>query len=101
MAGVSSAQIVRADARGSSSMSLQLIRNASTPYTGAINGSIPAAVSLRVGIPFGGDGNPIEIEGLWSLRFGNGVFGTPNDLVFTAGIADESHGLMGEIDPAS
>ena len=43
------------------------------------------------------DGNPIEINGLWALRFGNGVIGTPRSLLFTAGIADEDHGLFGEI----
>jgi uncharacterized protein (TIGR03118 family) len=43
------------------------------------------------------DGNPIQIDGLWALRFGNGTFGTPNGLLFTAGIADEEHGLLGEI----
>jgi uncharacterized protein (TIGR03118 family) len=43
------------------------------------------------------DGNPIMINGLWGLRFGNGVFGTRDDLLFTAGIGDESHGLFGEI----
>jgi uncharacterized protein (TIGR03118 family) len=43
------------------------------------------------------DGNPILINGLWGLRFGNGVTGTPDDLLFTAGIGDESHGLFGEI----
>ena len=47
------------------------------------------------------DGNPIVINGLWGLAFGNGAFGTPNDLVFSAGIGDESHGLVGEITPAS
>jgi uncharacterized protein (TIGR03118 family) len=46
------------------------------------------------------DGNPIRIDGLWALRFGNGVFGTPRSLVFTAGIADEEHGLLGTIVPA-
>jgi uncharacterized protein (TIGR03118 family) len=46
------------------------------------------------------DGNPIAIDGLWGLRFGNGTFGGPGDLVFTAGIADEGHGLLGEITPA-
>jgi uncharacterized protein (TIGR03118 family) len=46
------------------------------------------------------DGNPIAIEGLWGLRFGNGTFGAPGALVFTAGIAGESHGLLGEITPA-
>jgi uncharacterized protein (TIGR03118 family) len=46
------------------------------------------------------DGNPIRINGLWALRFGNGTFGTDGTLVFTAGIGDESHGLLGEITPA-
>jgi uncharacterized protein (TIGR03118 family) len=43
------------------------------------------------------DGKPITIDGLWALRFGNGVIGTPQTLLFTAGIADEEHGLFGEI----
>jgi uncharacterized protein (TIGR03118 family) len=43
------------------------------------------------------DGNPIQIDGLWALRFGNGTFGTPDRLLFTAGIGDEGHGLLGEI----
>jgi uncharacterized protein (TIGR03118 family) len=46
------------------------------------------------------DGNPILINGLWALRFGNGTFGTKRSLVFTAGIGDEAHGLLGEIVPA-
>jgi uncharacterized protein (TIGR03118 family) len=46
------------------------------------------------------DGNTIAINGLWGLRFGNGTFGAPNALVFTAGIADEAHGLLGEITAA-
>ena len=45
------------------------------------------------------DGNPIAIDGLWGLRFGNGTFGAPGALVFTAGIAAEGHGLLGEITP--
>lgn len=47
------------------------------------------------------DGNPILINGLWALRFGNGMFATDATLVFTAGIGDEAHGLLGEITPAS
>jgi uncharacterized protein (TIGR03118 family) len=43
------------------------------------------------------DGNPIQINSLWALRFGNGVTGTPDSLLFTAGIGDEDHGLFGEI----
>jgi uncharacterized protein (TIGR03118 family) len=46
------------------------------------------------------DGNPIMINGLWALRFGNGTFASPNTLVFTAGIGDESHGLLGELTAA-
>ena len=44
------------------------------------------------------DGNVIAINGLWGLRFGDGVAGTPTTLFFTAGIADEAHGLMGTIE---
>lgn len=46
------------------------------------------------------DRNPIAINGLWGLRFGNGTFASDTTLVFTAGIGDESHGLLGEIAPA-
>jgi uncharacterized protein (TIGR03118 family) len=46
------------------------------------------------------DGNPILINGLWALRFGNGTSATDGTLAFTAGIGDESHGLLGEITPA-
>lgn len=45
----------------------------------------------------GTDGTPIQIDGLWALRFGNGVTGGPNDLLFSAGIQDETHGLLGEL----
>jgi len=49
-----------------------------------------------------GSGNPITIEGLWGLRFGNGVRGgDPNTLYFAAGIPGpgqlEDHGLFGSI----
>jgi uncharacterized protein (TIGR03118 family) len=47
------------------------------------------------------DGSPIEIEGLWALRFGNGVTGNPTTLLFTAGIDDEAHGLFGAIEAAN
>ena len=40
-------------------------------------------------------GKPITIDGLWALRFGNGVTGDRNDLLFSAGIDDEAHGLFG------
>jgi uncharacterized protein (TIGR03118 family) len=46
------------------------------------------------------DGSPIQIDGLWALRFGNGVTGDPTTLLFTAGIDDEAHGLFGAIEAA-
>jgi uncharacterized protein (TIGR03118 family) len=42
-------------------------------------------------------GNPVEIEGLWGLQFGNGVTGDRNTLLFSAGPDDEEHGLFGSI----
>ena len=47
------------------------------------------------------DGSPIGVDGLWALRFGNGVTGNPTTLLFTAGIDDEQHGLFGAIEAAS
>ena len=64
--------------------------NAYDPKTGAFRGRLRHE-----------DGSPIEIEGLWALRFGNGVTGTPTTLLFTAGIDDEAHGLFGAIEAAS
>jgi uncharacterized protein (TIGR03118 family) len=44
-------------------------------------------------------GGPIEIERLWDLKFGNGVSaGSTDDLYFSAGIFEETHGLFGEIE---
>ena len=43
-------------------------------------------------------GNPIVIDDLWGLAFGNGAAaGQTDELFFTAGIADEAHGLFGKI----
>ena len=63
---------------------------------GAIHAYDPATGALR-GQLMNQDGNPILIDGLWALQFGNGVTGTTKTLLFTAGLADESHGLFGEI----
>ena len=60
--------------------------NAFDPRTGAFQGTL-----------MNKDGNPIKVNGLWALRFGNGVIGTPQTLLFTAGIGGEEHGLFGEI----
>jgi uncharacterized protein (TIGR03118 family) len=59
--------------------------NAYNPQTGAFLGSLATK--------FG----QIHIDGLWGLRFGNGVTGTPQTLLFSAGINHEGNGLLGEI----
>jgi hypothetical protein len=44
-------------------------------------------------------GEPLEIEGLWGIAFGNGVASQrPNWLFFSAGPGDEEHGLYGRIE---
>ena len=45
--------------------------------------------------------NKLEIDGLWALEFGNGVIGTRQTLLFTAGPNDESDGLFGAITAVS
>jgi uncharacterized protein (TIGR03118 family) len=47
------------------------------------------------------DGNAVQINGLWGLIYGDATFGTPNTLFFSAGIGDESHGLLGTLTPGS
>jgi uncharacterized protein (TIGR03118 family) len=42
-------------------------------------------------------GRRIAIDGLWALEFGNGVIGTPETLLFTAGPDEETHGLFGAV----
>lgn len=52
------------------------------------------------GLLRGVHGQPLTIEGLWALSFGNGATAGPtNTLYFTAGIDDEAHGLFGTITP--
>jgi len=47
-----------------------------------------------------GHGEPVEIEGLWGIAFGNGLLNQPiNTLFFAAGPGDEEHGVYGRIDP--
>ena len=46
----------------------------------------------------GPEGEPIKIDGLWSLMPGNGGPNSdPNSIYFTAGIDDEHHGLFGKL----
>jgi uncharacterized protein (TIGR03118 family) len=65
--------------------------NVFDPNTGAALGSLQNS-----------GGVPIQIDGLWSLQFGNGAAaGATNELFFTAGIDDEAHGLFGDIQSES
>jgi uncharacterized protein (TIGR03118 family) len=46
------------------------------------------------------DGEPIQIDGLWALKVGNGGNGGDvNKVYFTAGLFDEAHGLFGSLSP--
>jgi uncharacterized protein (TIGR03118 family) len=51
----------------------------------------------RLGQLRGTDGQPIAIDGLWALRFGNGNAAKTGELLFSAGPDEESHGLLGKI----
>ncbi len=47
-------------------------------------------------------GQPIGIDGLWAITFGNGGNGGDvNTLYFTAGTAREEHGLLGKLQPTT
>ena len=71
---------------------------------GHINAFDPATGDF-VGALTDGLGNPIAINGLWGLHFGNGVgAGDPQTLFFNAGIGGYRHGLFGSlqiIDPVT
>ena len=67
--------------------------------SGQIAAFDPATFSFK-GMMNGADGNPITIEGLWGLKFGNGASAGPaNTLYFTAGTGGEEHGLFGTLTP--
>ncbi len=54
------------------------------------------------GVMRGRKGRALVIDGLWGLAFGNGgTAGPANILFFTAGPADEQHGLFGTLSAAS
>jgi uncharacterized protein (TIGR03437 family) len=63
--------------------------NAFDPKSGAMMGTLEDST-----------GNPIAISGLWSLNFGNGKASDSATLYFTAGIQNETHGLLGSIQAA-
>ncbi len=48
------------------------------------------------------NGNPVSLQGLWALAFGNGGNGgEPHTLYFTAGFNGENDGLFGSLAPVS
>jgi uncharacterized protein (TIGR03118 family) len=64
------------------------------------------AYNATTGAPLGTlkdpDGEPIHIDGLWALKVGNGGNGgDPNNVYFTAGLFDETHGLFGSLAPVA
>ncbi|WP_426561905.1 TIGR03118 family protein [Angustibacter sp. McL0619] len=52
------------------------------------------------GIVRGAHGTPIKIDGLWALLPGNGMEAGTDQVLFTAGPQDESHGLLGTLSVA-
>jgi uncharacterized protein (TIGR03118 family) len=63
--------------------------NAFDPDTGALRGTLADTA-----------GNPLVIDGLWGIAFGNGLNGlATNALFYAAGPANETHGVFGRIDP--
>lgn len=65
---------------------------------GRIN-AFDRATGAFLGALSDGSGNPIRIDGLWGMSFGNGFQNQPtNTLFFAAGPDDESHGLYGRVD---
>jgi hypothetical protein len=56
-----------------------------------------ATTGAREGRLRDSQGRPITIDGLWGLQFGNGNAAKTDELLFSAGPADESHGLLGKI----
>jgi uncharacterized protein (TIGR03118 family) len=50
------------------------------------------------GLMLGTNMSPVQIDGLWGIRFGNdGTAGSSRELYFAAGIDDEEHGLFGKL----
>jgi uncharacterized protein (TIGR03118 family) len=55
-----------------------------------------------LGLMQGTNGQPIVIDRLWGIRFGNdGTAGSSRELFFAAGIVNETHGLFGKLRPAA
>src|SRR4051812_28163457 len=62
--------------------------NAFDPRSGRFLGSVKDAHGRQIGE-----------DGLWGMAFGNGVIGTPNDLVIAIGTDEYQHGLVALVHP--
>ena len=72
--------------------------HAYNPSTGAA--IVPSGFTDNSLVDESGEG--IEIDELWALQFGNGGSGgDANTLYFTAGTAEEEHGLFGKLNPTT
>src|SRR4051812_15474208 len=63
--------------------------NAFNPRSGRFLGTVKDAHGKQIGE-----------DGLWGMAFGNGVIGTPNDLVIAIGTHEYQHGLVALVRPA-
>ncbi|MDQ3743185.1 MAG: TIGR03118 family protein, partial [Acidobacteriota bacterium] len=76
---------------GEGSPSINAFSLVSTPVKGAFLGSLNDESN-----------NPIVIDELWALQFGNGgAGGDANTLYFSAGTSEEEHGLFGKLNPTT
>jgi hypothetical protein len=62
--------------------------NAFEPHSGRFLGTVRDATGQQIGE-----------DGLWGMAFGNGVFGTPNDLAIAIGRDQYQHGLVELVHP--
>ena len=63
--------------------------NAFNPRSGRFLGTVKDAHGRQIGE-----------DGLWGMAFGNGVIGTPNDLVIAIGTDEYQHGLVSLVHPS-
>jgi uncharacterized protein (TIGR03118 family) len=70
---------------------------------GHINVYDPSTPGASLGQLTDPDGEPIQIDGLWALKVGSGSTrgGDLNQVYFTAGHFDETHGLFGSLTPVA
>ncbi|MFL6101129.1 MAG: TIGR03118 family protein [Actinomycetales bacterium] len=67
---------------------------------GRIHAFDPTTFARR-GVLLDTHGNPVVIDGLWAILPGNGTEGGTDEIIFTAGPDDETHGLLGTLSLAA